>query len=245
MIQIYNLADLRKAVASKPFGWTFEMGDFYPGRRITDRGLPDSNRTRKRRFREWMDCRRFYTASDTLSWQGGSVWTWSDSAGSPTYNMTLDAGLASGALRQGVKSTTTVVAPPNGGTNSVPPDFFAVQMTVTFTSAPAAGGEVQVYLGFSPSGTAGTSNPGGLSGTDAAGTNTDALPQMTFCGSLIASNNIGTTAQYQAPFAVVNNDPTHSPYICAQVYNNASVAFKNTANTSTLSLIPYWRQRAA
>ena len=242
MIQTYQLADLRKAVGRRPMGWpVFEVGDLYPGYPIPDR-VPDSWRTRRRKMHEWRG-RHGYTTLGTLAYVGGSAWTWSDSAGTPTFNLTLNA-LGSGSLRQGVKSTTTIVAPPNA-TNAVPPDFFSVQITATFTSAPAAGGVVGAYFGFSPSATAGTSNPGGLTGTDAAGTNTDQLPQLAFGGGLVASNNLSTAAQYQTPYALVNADPANSPYVSPEIYNNASVALKSSSNVSTLTVVPYWRQAAA
>jgi len=237
-IEAFSLADLRKMVAFRPMGWTrFDYGDLL---------LSHGDRKEYAKWVEKFRRKRFYTASDTLAYVGGTVWTWSDSGGTPTFNCTLQ-NLASGSARQGVKSTTTIVAPPNGGTNAVPPDFFSVQLTATFGTTPTTGGEVQVYLSFSPSGTAGTSNPGQASGTDAAYSASNTYPQMTFAGSLLASADGTTSAQIQTPFAVVNTDPTNSPYVSPVILNTAGTgqSLKNTANTSTLTVVPYWRQRAS
>ena len=60
-----------------------------------------------------------------------------------------------------------------------------------FETAPADGGQVAFYLGQSPSATAATGNPGGLTGSDAAFTDTAGnLGQMRLIGTLLLRNNV-------------------------------------------------------
>lgn len=188
-------------------------------------------------------CRRvrFFTASDTLSYAAGSSSTWTSAGGSGFGATITCTSLAAGSSRQGVKSSTMILAPPNGGTNAVLPDFLRVLLQCQHTTAPTAGGEDQVLLGFSSSATAGTANPAGLTGTDAAGPNTDTFPQLVFAGSVVVSNNLGTGVQ----FAYLSDVPPKDQYVCPVIYNNASTAFDATAGHTTLTIVPYWRQRAA
>lgn len=179
----------------------------------------------------------YYTALDTTAYDVGTVSTWKTPSGG-TYAMTVDS-LASGSIRQGIKSSTLIQTPPNGGTNAVIPDFLLFYMTVTMASAPTAGGEFGLYLGFSDSSAAGTDNPAGLSGTDAAGPNVDTLPQLVFAGSVIASANISGNVQ----FSYLSPVPPLNAYVSPVVYNNMSVAASSSASF-TLSMAPYYRQRA-
>src|ERR1700722_4321715 len=240
MVKTYSLSDISRAVASKPFGWPrFEIGDLYPGRPVPQQ----SERTRRRKFCNWMDRNRYYNALGGLAYVAGTTWTWSDSAGTPTFNCTLQ-NLASGSAREGAKSTTTLLTPPNNLTNVVPPIYWALQLTVTFAAAPTNQQEVQVYLSFATSSSS-WNGSGGTSGSDAAYSNTDAaLSQMILAGSLITSNAEGTAAQVQEPFTVVNADPSNRIYVTPVIYNTTGTGqnLKNAANTSTLSMIPYYYQ---
>ena len=66
-----------------------------------------------------------------------------------------------------------------------------VNACLEFESAPADGGIVEFYWAESPITTAATGNPGGLTGTDAAFTDTDGiLGQMHLIGSLRLRNNV-------------------------------------------------------
>ena len=183
---------------------------------------------------------RFYTATDTMSYAAGTAGVWNSAGGSGFGGTITCTNLAAAASRQGTKSTTLVLTPPNGGTNAVLPDFLQVILQCQHTSAPAAGGEDTVYLGFSVSGTAGTSNPGGLSGTDAAGPNADTFPQLTFAGSLVVSNNLGTGVQ----LAYLNRVPPPDNFFSPVIANGASTNFDATATHTILTIVPYYRQRA-
>ena len=99
-----------------------------------------------------------------------------------------------------------------------------------FTTAPTAGGTVDFYLGFSHDATAGEDNPGNLSGTDAAftgygatvATGTAALKQLTYVGSLVATNEVDLQVQTVGVF-----QPT-ARYCCLVVVTNSSVALAVT-----------------
>lgn len=92
--------------------------------------------------------------------------------------------------------------------------LYQVDAAIEFAVAPTAGGTVDVYWAGSRSATAGTGNPGNLSGADAAYTDTaEELAQMQYVGSLACSNdlvNIGHIGTFMAKHAygvlvVVNN----------------------------------------
>ena len=233
-MHIYSLVDLHRLTRSRPAGWPrFTLADYLREQRQRLRRRPSGSRR---------DVGTYYTGVNWWSDVAGTAGTWTSAGGSGFGGAITCTSLGSGSLRQGVKSSITIAVPPNGAASSIPPSYFAVALTVQFTSAPVAGGEVAVYLGFSSNPSAGSNNPGGLSGTDAAGPNVDVLPQLVFCGSLIASNNLGTGVQLSIVGDVANPDPFGSPYICPVIYNNTSVAFNSTAADTILSITPYWRQ---
>lgn len=103
------------------------------------------------------------------------------------------ASVAASAARQSAKL--------DFGTNRA--QLWAMYTAMEFDVAPASGGAVDHYLAFSTSGTAGTANPGGTSGADAAYTGTsgdsleDSLKQLLFVGSLVATSDIAPTVQFQ------------------------------------------------
>ena len=172
---------------------------------------------------------------DSNGYVAGTARTWKSSGG--TYAITCTS-LAAGSSRQGVKSATLVEAPPSGST-AIMPDYLMFVLEFQHTSAPTAGGEVSLYLGFSSSATAGTSNPALLTGTDAAGPNADTFGQLVFAGSVIVSNNLGTGVQRGYLFAV----PLDA-YVSPVIYNNATTAFDSTAGHTILTMTPFFRQRS-
>ena len=94
----------------------------------------------------------------------------------------------------------------------------------------AADEVVNFYIGWSPSGTAGTANPGGLSGSDAAYTGYSAgslaasLKQLDFIGSMVMDNVI-TTDQTQIDTAISAFRPRHRHGILVVENKAASAAF--------------------
>ncbi len=109
---------------------------------------------------------------------------------------------------------------------------------VTFSvgSAPTAGVEIEVWWAPSDSGTAGTDNPGGTSGTDATFNTTpnEYKQQLIFLGSLILSNNAGTGIQKQYLPAFV--PPTR--YGMPVVVNQSGQTMGGTAGDHTITMIP-------
>ena len=102
--------------------------------------------------------------------------------GAPTdVQIDLTGVAASGGAREAAKANLTTPWAPK----------WVVHACLEFETAPTDGGAVQFYWGPSPSATAGTGNPGGLTGADAAFTDTSGnLGQMQRIGSLIVRNNV-------------------------------------------------------
>jgi hypothetical protein len=103
----------------------------------------------------------------------GTALVWKNTGGDFAMNM---KALATAGIREGVKSATLV-----DGTKGFP-EILEIIAETKVQSAPTAGNECPVYLGFSKNSTAGTENPGGLTGADAAVGNADQLPQLVFAG---------------------------------------------------------------
>jgi hypothetical protein len=100
--------------------------------------------------------------------------------------------LAAGAARQSAKFDF-------GSTRA---RRYAIFAALEWATAPAAGAveSVDIYLAFSPSGTAAVANPGGVSGSDSAYAGyssnlDDSLKQLTFIGSSIATVQATGTVQ--------------------------------------------------
>ena len=142
-------------------------------------------------------------------------------------------GLAAGAARQGVKENLD---------HNVSNRFarrHAVTLRIEFGSAPAAGGKVDLYWAPSLSVTAGTANPGGVTGADAAYAGTggstldESLPQLQFIGSLtVTADAAGTVQQktFSAEFVLQYGSPV--------VDNNASTAFDTDAIQMSITFTP-------
>lgn len=119
----------------------------------------------------------------------GTALSWKASGGD--YAITL-ASLANNAARQGVKGDLSAAA---GG-------YWARRWAVLVSSAVAVaavnGTIIELWWAGSPSPTAGTDNPGGYLGTDAAFTTpAEYKYQLLFVGQLNLSNNAGTGVQKQ------------------------------------------------
>lgn len=103
-------------------------------------------------------------------------------SGTPTdVQIDLTGVAASGGARASAKATL-----------STPwASMWSVDACIEFETAPTDGGAVHFYWAASPSSTAGTGNPGGLTGSDEAHTDTTGtLGQMIRIGSLIVRNNV-------------------------------------------------------
>lgn len=102
-------------------------------------------------------------------------------------------------------------------------DEFELLACLEFETAPADGGVVHFYWAPSPSTTAGTGNPGGVTGSDAAFTDTIGnVGQLQHIGVLTVRNNvinIGLVGTFSSP----------DRYGSILVVNQASTALRSTA----------------
>lgn len=158
----------------------------------------------------------------------GTAQVWKSSGGDHVITCT---SLGAGSGRQGDKSTTFA-----DGTLGNPIEY-RIKLVMQFTAAPTDGKEVEVWVGQSSSGTAGTDNPGALTGADGTYTVSERF-QLNYAGSLIASNAIGIGVQQQAEFVV----PRLELFLSPLVFNNADQAFDATALHTVLTITPvYWK----
>src|SRR4051812_43150357 len=119
----------------------------------------------------------------------GTAKTWKSTGGD--YAITLTS-LANGSGREGAKGDF------QDATYGAPA-YLAVRVTASVAVAATNGNQVEFYFGESPSATAGTSNPGNLTGADAGLSNPDELKlQCTLLGGLNLSNARGTNVQSQS-----------------------------------------------
>lgn len=101
--------------------------------------------------------------------------------------------------------------------------LWTVDACLEFETAPADAGSVEFYWAGSPASAAATGNPAGLTGSDAAFTDTSGnLGQMKYIGSLIVRNNVINIAHVGVFL------PVHQFGILV-VVNKASTALRSTA----------------
>jgi hypothetical protein len=142
--------------------------------------------------------------------------------------------LASGGARQSTKVDLEYLA-----TDKFP-RAWAVYAAIEFAVAPTSGNVVDFYVGFSPSATAGTANPGGLSGADSAYTGTsgdsldDSLKQLVYIGSLIATADATTTVQFQS-IGIITPLEQYASFV---VDNNADQALVADAVEMAIRIVP-------
>lgn len=135
--------------------------------------------------------------------------------GTPTdVQMDLTNLAASGGARESSKS---------GDLGATRAERYSVDACLEFETAPADGGVVDFYWAPSPSSTAGTGNPGGLTGSDAGFTDTAGiLGQLQYVGSLTVRNNV-INSGHVGVFSPAQR------YGMLVVVNNASTNLRNTA----------------
>jgi hypothetical protein len=161
----------------------------------------------------------------------GTAKTWQASGGDYALTLTSLAS-SSTAGREGAKGDLY------DATNARLPALVVLTFETKMTSAPTDATVLELWIGESASATAGTGNPGGLTGADAAITNLDQRKrQLNFAGSLSLSNNIGTGVQ-RAHFAYY---PAHR-YLVPAAFNNSGTALSGTAGDHILTMTPYYWQ---
>ena len=119
--------------------------------------------------------------------QSGTTKTFKSSGGDAALSM---VGVANGAARQSAKLDL-------GATR---PGRVSVKAAFELAATPTAGASIDLYWAPSSSATAGTDNPGNISGTDAAYTGyssnlTASLKQLLYIGSFICTAQATSTVQ--------------------------------------------------
>lgn len=158
----------------------------------------------------------------------GTAVVWKNTGGDKAINL---KNLATAGIREGVKSATLV-----DGTKGFP-EFLEVVAETKLQSAPTAGLQCPVYLGFSNNSTGGTNNPGGLTGADAAVGNADQLPQLVLAGSIILSNALGTGVQRQVFWV----RPLDS-YVIPVFQNSSGQSTTNVDGETAITITPWYRR---
>ncbi len=135
-------------------------------------------------------------------------------SGTPTdVQFDLDGVAAAGGARAADKVDLTTPRAPR----------WEVKACLEFETAPADGGTVDFYWGPSPSLTAGTGNPGSLTGADAAYTETDGkLGQLQYIGSMTLENDV-------INIGVVGVFSPNDRFGTLVMENNGSTALRSTA----------------
>lgn len=114
-----------------------------------------------------------------------------DSTSGNITNVTISmASVANAAARQSAK----------GDLGATRPLLYNVRMAVELAATPTAGNTIDLYWAPSQSSTAGTGNPGNVSGSDGAYSGyssnlTATLPQLLFIGSFVCTAQATTTIQ--------------------------------------------------
>jgi hypothetical protein len=159
---------------------------------------------------------------DYLLKEVGTAKVWKSSAGD--YALTCTS-VTDGNGRQGVK----------GDLGQYRARRWVVEFTSSVGVAATAGKEIELYWAPSTSGTAGTDNPGGLSGTDATFNTTpdEYKAQLVLLGALELSNNATTTIQKQ--YFIF--EPL-TRYGMPVVVNKSGQTLGSTAGDHTVTLTP-------
>lgn len=156
---------------------------------------------------------------DYLRIQNATAKVWKSSGGDAAITMT---SVANNAARQGVKLDF-------GTTRGA---RYRVWATVELAATPTAGNTILLYMAPSNSGTAGTNNPGNVSGTDAAysgySSNLDAsLEHLDFVGTLVVTAQATSTVQ-----VIEIREGFYTPrdrYGSLVVYNKSGASFHSSA----------------
>lgn len=117
---------------------------------------------------------------------------------------------------------------------------YNVMAVLEFAVAPGDGVFVDFYWAPSNSGTAGTNNPGGVSGTDSAYTGTtsasieESVLQLSYIGSFSCSNEATTTVQ----LAQVGTFAPQERYGSLVVFNNSGQSLVSDAVEMAVSITP-------
>lgn len=163
---------------------------------------------------------------DVFRVQSGTVKTIKNSGGDAAITL---ASLANAAGRQAVKLDL-------GSTRAAAYDVY---VDAEIAATPTAGASIDIYWAPSSSATAGTDNPGNVTGTDAAYAGyssnlTATLPQLQYVGSLITTAQATATVQkgYAGRFSPAQR------YGSLVYVNNSGAALHSTDTNQQVRLVP-------
>jgi hypothetical protein len=161
----------------------------------------------------------------------GTAITWTNTGGTKALNA---KALTNTSIRQGDKSASLI-----DGTKGMP-EVLRIVVETKVQSAPTAGTTLDLHVGFSASLTAGTGNPGGLTGADGTGPNVDVLTagQVAFVGSVVMSNNLGTGVQRGPVFEIV----PRAEYMIPVLYNQTGQTTSNVDGETVITVTPWYRR---
>lgn len=169
------------------------------------------------------------TLPDYSHLEAGTKITWASSGGDKTLTLT---SLANDAAREGDKSDSLI-----DGTKGLP-ELLEILFETAVNATATDGKTVELYIGESDNATAGTDNPGNLTGADAALSNPDELKrQLYYAGALVLSNARTTNVQKQR-FVYF---PTCA-YVVPLVVNKSGQTLHATAGNHSLEITPYYRK---
>lgn len=158
----------------------------------------------------------------------GTAITWMNTGGTFAMNM---KNMLNNVIREGAKSATLV-----DGTKGFP-EKLEVTIETKLQIAAVDSVEGEVYLGFSSSSTAGTDNPGGLTGADAAVADSDQLAQLIYVGSLIGASSLSTGVQRQVFEAVPKKE-----YVIPVFRNTLGQSTTNVDSETIITIRPWYRR---
>jgi len=156
-----------------------------------------------------------------------------DGDGGARTHQILLAALAAGAARQGAKADIATIATTHLANR------FAVTLRIEMDVASADNKSVDLYWAPSLSSVAGTANPGGCTGADAAytgtagGTLAEGLLQLQYIGSLALQNDIAPVVQQQTFLIML---PLR--YGMPVVVNNSDQAFEGDDIEMSITFTP-------
>lgn len=160
--------------------------------------------------------------------------TAANNLGSRTDQLAL-ASVANAAARQSAKI--------DFGANRAP--LWNLACSLEIAATPTAGNTIDFYLAPSNSGTAGTANPGGVSGSDAAYTGyssnlTDSLKQLLYIGSHICTAQATATVQVNLSVGVFMPPERYGTIV---VVNNSGAAMHSDDVEMAVVLTPVEHQQ--
>jgi len=161
--------------------------------------------------------------------EAGTPLTWTSSGGDKVLTLT---SMTANVAREGDKSASLV-----DGTKGMP-ELVEIRMETKVGSAAANGTYLDLYIGESDSATAGTANPGGLTGADAAvATPAEKTLQLRLVGIMPMSNVLGTGLQvFRTIYYPV------CAYLIPVVVNSTGQTLSGTGTDHKVIITPYYRK---